>query len=66
MMIDSLNFSHFIRHYYESHIHFHFLHLLICLSSVGSLPRLHALSLLLEVLPEAYTQNQVKRIKGQL
>ena len=35
--IYKLSFSRFIRHYLGNHIHFLFLHLLICLNSVGSL-----------------------------
>ena len=40
--IYKLSSSRFIRHYWGNHIHFLFLHLLICLNSVGSLVSLHA------------------------
>ena len=40
--IYGLSCSLFIRHYWGNHFHFLFLHLLICLNSVGSLVSLHA------------------------
>ena len=40
--IYKLSFSRFSRPYLGNHIHFLFLHLLICLNSVGSLVSLHA------------------------
>ena len=42
VQIYKLSSSRFIRHYWGNHVHFLFLHLLICLNSVGSLVSLHA------------------------
>lgn len=43
-LITNVNFPHFIRYYFGNHINFLFLHLLICLNSVGSLGQVHALT----------------------